>query len=621
MSGKKIYDPLFEIRQSQLLTPFGIGSIIELKNQSLMVGDSNYWDIDESNIVHDVRLQKVMKSTGFVEPPQAKGKFIAMKRFPRWYFSPASRELKTFADWESKISSGFIDKFYKRPFHPRRPKEELIPVRILCICKNGHTQDFPWLEWAHRGKIDQSKIHNHSLKLISPNHSGYMGEMSIKCEKCNVSQNLSKIFSNKTFSEKIKNYEIECNGEHLWKKSPQKTKCDATLVTILRNASNFYFPNISTSVNIPFDEDDKMLKIMSSNEFENLKNNFDGEDEDSKTIVNISLRRIAKETGLRQEEVEELVESNLLLNNKKDDFDIMEYRHDEFEVLMGRRKFNNKSGKLAIQIIPQQDLKEKNIHFFDNVTLVHQLEVLNVLKSYSRLNVVESQAMNEKLLANEDVTEAEEVSLKRDDNTYVGMRSSGEGIFISFDKEKLKTWYEKYKNCDEFSIINGKRTKFLDRQKFISPKYYLIHTFSHLLINQLSEICGYSAASLKERLYYSKEKEKEMYGVLIYISSSDIDGTLGGLVRQGVTEKLNDIISDLIRNSEWCSYDPVCIETTGQGNESLNGAACHGCSLISETSCENMNSFLDRRTIMNESTDGLIGFFKQDSEINQIIES
>ena len=44
----------------------------------------------------------------------------------------------------------------------------------------------------------------------------------------------------------------------------------------------------------------------------------------------------------------------------------------------------------------------------------------------------------------------------------------------------------------------------------------------------------------------------------------------------------------------WCSSDPVCIESSGNGADGLNLAACHACVLAPETSCEMNNSFLDR---------------------------
>ena len=75
-----------------------------------------------------------------------------------------------------------------------------------------------------------------------------------------------------------------------------------------------------------------------------------------------------------------------------------------------------------------------------------------------------------------------------------------------------------------------------------------------------------------------------MQGVLIYTASGDSEGTLGGLVRQGEPDRLKAIIERAIRRAQWCSSDPVCIESAGQGSDNSNLAACHGCVLLPETS-------------------------------------
>ncbi len=49
-----------------------------------------------------------------------------------------------------------------------------------------------------------------------------------------------------------------------------------------------------------------------------------------------------------------------------------------------------------------------------------------------------------------------------------------------------------------------------------------------------------------------------------------------------------------------CSNDPVCAshDPAAHGHSPLLGAACHGCLLISETSCEMRNDFLDRALVV-----------------------
>ena len=60
-------------------------------------------------------------------------------------------------------------------------------------------------------------------------------------------------------------------------------------------------------------------------------------------------------------------------------------------------------------------------------------------------------------------------------------------------------------------------------------------------------------------------------------------------------------LSVALRAGGLCSNDPVCAQhSPGEGMEGrwLHGAACHGCSLIAETSCEMRNDYLDRALVV-----------------------
>ncbi len=53
--------------------------------------------------------------------------------------------------------------------------------------------------------------------------------------------------------------------------------------------------------------------------------------------------------------------------------------------------------------------------------------------------------------------------------------------------------------------------------------------------------------------------------------------------------------------SALCSNDPICAQhAPGQSMEErwLHGAACHGCALVAETSCEMHNDYLDRALVV-----------------------
>jgi hypothetical protein len=71
------------------------------------------------------------------------------------------------------------------------------------------------------------------------------------------------------------------------------------------------------------------------------------------------------------------------------------------------------------------------------------------------------------------------------------------------------------------------------------------------------------------------------------------------------------VMANAINDARWCSTDPVCMDAgeKGQGPDSCNLAACHGCALLPETSCEEFNRFLDRGLVIGTFDDQSVGYF------------
>ena len=233
------------------------------------------------------------------------------------------------------------------------------------------------------------------------------------------------------------------------------------------------------------------------------------------------------------------------------------------------------------------------------------MRVVNALVGFSRITPV----------VNSD--DSGFVSVKKDSTRwYPAYQVRGEGIFIELNQDDIEHWVQdnprireraerlNFNYCESFIGKNHPRT--------ISPKFIMLHTLAHLLITQLSFECGYSVASLSERLYCAEESDgKKMAGILIYTASGDSEGTLGGLVRQGRPDAFPRIFRKAVYTAKTCSNDPVCIMSKGQGRDSLNLAACHACALLPETCCEERNSFLDRGMIGGTFEERNIGFWSE----------
>jgi len=143
------------------------------------------------------------------------------------------------------------------------------------------------------------------------------------------------------------------------------------------------------------------------------------------------------------------------------------------------------------------------------------------------------------------------------------------------------------------------------------PRYILLHTLSHVLMREFALDCGYSAASIRERIYSSATGDEPMAGILLYTAAPDSEGTLGGLVSLGQPERFERLLGQALRHAEICTSDPTCAEHEpgALGDDHLHGAACHACLFASETSCEKGNRYLDRSVLVPTVAGGDTPFF------------
>ena len=329
-----------------------------------------------------------------------------------------------------------------------------------------------------------------------------------------------------------------------------------------------------------------------------------GESTDKKICFNENINkwknRLSKKIGIEESQIEEILKRKLLtpLDNETE-YTSEKYRNEEYLVLTGKISNKSSEGDFSIKIMPTDDY---DIPHLKSVQLVDKVRIVSVHTGFSRLHPVNGK------------DDPGFVSIKDTDTRfYPAYEVSGEGIFIEFDTEQITKWIQNNPEItNRVDVLRNNLKKSLLCGSInidITPKLILLHTISHLLIKELSFECGYSIASLAERIYCSDTPNGEMTGIFIYTACGDSEGTLGGLVRQGYSDTLPRIFKKAVYSSLMCSNDPVCILSKGQGFESLNLAACHSCTLLPETSCELRNSFLDRALISGTFDNRNIGFW------------
>ena len=234
--------------------------------------------------------------------------------------------------------------------------------------------------------------------------------------------------------------------------------------------------------------------------------------------------------------------------------------------------------------------------YIEDVVLVKRLREVLALRGFRRITPEQPNQDDDRFKGyhlEEDCVPLSDVKL----NWLPAIEMLGEGLFIKIKEDTLKHWEENFEH--EYMPMRERLEHSNVGCDCFSARYVMLHTLSHLLIRQLSLECGYSGAAIKERLYSTyPDSDVNMAGILLYTSSSDSDGSLGGLVRKGLPESFEMIFRNILQEASWCSSDPICIGSKAQGYDSLNYAACHACALLPETSCEMRNCLLDRAAIV-----------------------
>lgn len=636
MSSLKENYTLFgrKIRASSIVFPFGVGSMMDMPEGVFMTTSCDNWNSKNLTIIHDERLEKVLKVKYFKTPviKENNNMFIPLVQFPEWMFCPNCRRFKHLSEWEKEYKNiSGKDQVMSKNICPKC-RAKLSPARIVTACKDGHIEDFPWLQWVHY-KNKKKICKNPEIYIKTNGVSSGLEGIRIECKTCNIKANMASVFDrNKNALEILEKkaekegileekYSLKCTGHRPW--DGQDEKCLKYPTVLQRGATNIYFPKVESSILIPPYSEKVNAMIEESVEYNKLLSTIElleKSDVDQTLIQNIisnSYNGIAIEINIPFDIVKKIVDRKLqedISDNEKDEIESRtKYKEEEYKALIGEFGYN---------IIDQNDFKIEDIdgkryefnnmnNYIDKVVLVHKLKEVRALVGFSRLNSPDVNIME----IDEDNGESALIKPLKDKNWYPAVEIRGEGIFIKLDENIINKW------VSSSSEINS-RAKDLDKKynkilcerghsaRRITSKFLLLHTLSHIIIKELSFKCGYSSTSLRERIYCDMlEDDYNMNGILIYTANGDCEGTLGGLVRQGREDKLPQIIDSAIEKARFCSSDPVCIESKGQGRDALNLSACYSCTLISETSCEEFNTLLDRAMLVGTFDNPSIGFF------------
>ena len=607
------------IRRGQLISPFGVGAMVSFpRDESLMTAGLDAWTAHAKRkcppdwLVREERLEARLGVTHLRLPPEhrdpGKGvnyanEDVPFLRFPRWHYCHycgGMEELPLFGNRQRCKAFPWPT----RNCVERKRKPWLIPVRFVAACPKGHIQDFPFMSWVHRGQPGTDSCR---LRLRAGRSSAGLTGIKITCS-CGQNRSLGGIFDfNEQKGGALHRLGCDCEGFRPWLGEWENPPgCGQFLQVVQRGASNVYFPHVVSSIYLPLWAETAASGVVKALEDPRVWGPLSSGLTDGKISIDrcemvASMRSLDPEElrAAAQRKLDGIPEPSTLATQTEEAF-----RRSEYDALKAGR--GAAQSDLLVEGAALTEYGPPVSSAFSHLALVHKLRETRALAGFTRILPPDGNLASARL---------QRLKLDQRVDWLPAMIVRGEGIFIEFNWERVEEWMNGRPEIRErIGQLNAnyslRRAIQGQSPRPISPQFVLLHTFAHVVINQLAYDCGYGSASLRERLYCGPEDDDDpMCGVLIYTASGDSEGSMGGLVRQGSQGTFEYIVTRAIRQAAWCSSDPVCIESKGQGAENCNLAACHGCCLLPETSCEEGNRLLDRALLVGMPDDPAIGYF------------
>lgn len=616
------------IRRSQLISPWGVGQMINFpKDESLMVAGLDLWeekfrsisDIEEFKVTEE-RLAKRLGVREFRLPPDFRDPGpgvtnpslkIPFVRFPKWHYCSRCGHMENVSIFHSQkptCSGVTFDSGRSCSDIAPNKRQRLIPVRFIAICPSGHIQDFPFMEWVHGETQPEGQ---HSLRLRAGRSSGALSGIEISCS-CGSHKTMAGAFNEQSLTK----IGVTCSGGRPWLGEEavrnNTTHCGQHLIVVQKGASNVYFSQVRSSIYLPQWEksvDRRLVEVLEKNWGFLTRRMENGK------FQRMTFELVA-ERNFQEDKVEFYTDKLLEAATKRlagadssvgDDSE-EKYRKMEYDAILSEAGGENQD--FYVSRVPADTYEDAETgsaisRGLSSIGLLHKLRETRAFVGFSRWLPEDGKNLE----ARKDF-----IKLGRSITWLPAMVVRGEGVFFEFSERQLKEWASQKEIIERIASLaknyNDERIKRGKEARNISPQFILIHTFAHLVINQFSYECGYGSSALRERIYCNLEFPNDtMNGVLIYTASGDSEGSLGGLVRQGKQGNLETIVYNAIENARWCSSDPICIDSHGQGPNSCNLAACHNCALLPETCCEESNMLLDRAMLIGQLDNPSIGYF------------
>jgi hypothetical protein len=614
-------------RLSQLISTFGPGAMIDLPTRSVVIGGLEQWDMQGNafSVIPEprltMRLEQILKaqqrlaaaaSLTLRTPPTSVDRRggiprgVAAPIFPTWFIceqvetdttSGKAARRRRLVRWQDLDSKGRR----KFQFDDGR-KSDVTPIRFVCACDNGHLQDIDW-RWVVHGS---GPACHEPMWVEEKGTSADPADTSIVCG-CGRRLSLQDTFQRGRLG--------KCRGERPWLLDRDPDGCDQNLKLLIRTATNTYFPQVLTVISLPTEED----------ELSKLVEELTGDLARVQTVEDLAQAKrfnpkVSATLGVyadndifeRLQRIREGARADATCSPKLSEFDTFASGRPEIGA-------NHPTAKLYAQTLARGDWADPSAQIdlsgIVNLVAVHRLREVSCLYGFTRFEAAPNAADGDI----EDIQLAVRgAPISQGADWLPAIEQFGEGIFVHFDAAAIREWvHHEATSARNRKLLAGyqhwQRRFNGNAPPYPGTPYVLLHSISHALMAEIALDCGYPASSLKERVYALSDVrggDIERCGILIYTASAGAQGTLGGLV--ATAPRFAHILRCALDRLSICSNDPVCADhepDDRSGDRATHGAACHGCLLIAETSCEMRNLFLDRNLLIATMADASSCFF------------
>lgn len=606
MSPAETYDGprrVGTIRPSQAIHSYGVGALVDLPNLSVMVGGLDRWDVTGQAVVTEDRLLGAVRArlgpqvealrTLPVEPQTTNNPYDEWARigvpvtvFPRWLRCSACNRLFPVASGALKLDHNPYRIDRARYTHPncdraKRPPPA-VPARFVAGCAEGHLDDFPWVQFAHQGR---AVCANPVLRVNDVGSGGRATDLLVACMTCSG----PPVTLAKAFGPAARQTMPRCRGRHPHLGLASEP-CTEQLRTLVLGASNLWFSASLSALSLPVGGGS--LAQLVYDHWANLSIM------PVKEVLAYALSAPSSDRGLQAafagydlDEIWDTVEARRARGPTHPDPDVL---GPEWAALTAGSQ-GQASPHFEAEPIGAPGAFAPRLA---GVTLAHRLRVVTALCGFTRISAGEPG----------DGRGVAPLESTRAPTWVPVVENRGEGIFLQLAEPAVQEWESAAYDNPVMDAMRRAHRDWRDArgldptQGWPGERYVLLHSLAHALINELAIECGYSSASISERIYSRRPDEgpTPMAGILLYTSAPDAEGTLGGLVSLGRAEELGPVLRRALDRAGLCSSDPLCADhQPDAATSAVHGATCHACLLVAETSCERGNRYLDRATLVD----------------------